>query len=215
MIKAENLFDLTHTIARELIESCDEPYQALPKIKEEIEKLSGQLDGSFKEISEGVFVADDAVIFDSATILPPTIIGHKTEVRPGAFIRGCAIIGDGVVVGNSTEIKNAIIFDGVQIPHYNYVGDSILGYKSHMGAGAIASNFRLDHGEIKICDDEGKRGTGLRKMGVLLGDFAEVGCNSVLCPGSIVGRHAVVFPLSCVIGSVAENSVFNSHKASK
>jgi NDP-sugar pyrophosphorylase family protein len=158
-----------------------------------------------------VYIADDAKIWDGATICAPTVIGHKAEVRPGAFIRGNAIIGDGAVIGNSTEIKNAIVFDGAQLPHYNYVGDSIIGYKGHLGAGAIASNLRLDHKEISI---EGVN-TGLRKIGVFLGDESEVGCGSVLCPGSVVGKNSAIYPLSTVTGYIPANSVYNGKTVKK
>ena len=180
MIKTEELFDLSHTAASSLFTEGEAPFCALKKIKTEIYEIARR--GGYREIKEGVFIADGVNISDSATVLPPVIIGRNTEIRPGAYIRGMAIIGEGCVIGNSTEIKNAIIFDEVQIPHYNYVGDSILGYKSHMGAGAIASNFRLDHKNITIKCGDVRIETGMRKLGVLLGDFAEVGCGSVLSP---------------------------------
>ena len=211
MIKTEDLFDLSHTLARNYFPE-ENPYLVLALIKTAVIEISGTLGDDYTEISEGVFAANDAVIYPNTTIEGPAIIGHKTEIRPGAFIRGSVIIGDGAVIGNSTEIKNAIIFDGVQVPHYNYVGDSILGYKSHMGAGAIASNFRLDHKNIVIKDDDEKYETGLRKMGALLGDFAEVGCGSVLCPGTVIGRRAMIYPLSRIIGTVAANTVYKDGK---
>ena len=207
MIITDELFDLNHTLAKDFFPKED-PYLILPEIKKIVYEIASTLKDGYTEVSEGVFIADDAKIYPNTTVEAPTIIGHKTEVRPGAFIRGCAIIGDGVVVGNSTEIKNAIIFDGVQIPHYNYVGDSILGYKSHLGAGAIASNFRLDHKNIAINYGGERIDTGLRKMGVLLGDFAEVGCGSVICPGAIIGRESMIYPLSRIIGSIPEKTIF-------
>lgn len=206
MTKTEELFDLSHTVARELFVENEPAHTALPKIKDgilEIGKKSG-----FPEVRDGVFIAEDAIIAENATIIPPVIIGRRTEVRPGAYIRGDAIIGDGVVIGNSTEIKNAIIFDGAQLPHYNYVGDSIIGYRSHLGAGAIASNFRLDHKSVPLNDRDGRYDSGLRKLGTLLGDGAEVGCNSVLCPGTVIGRGAIIYPLSRVIGYVGEGEKF-------
>ena len=205
---AEELFDLSHTMAKDLLAGCESAYQALPKIKEAILKLIPTLSEEYEEIAPSVYAAKSAVISKSATIEGPTIIGKDTEIRPGAFIRGSVLIGDGAVIGNSTELKNAVIFDGAQLPHYNYVGDSIVGYKAHMGAGAIASNFRLDHNQISIKADGERISTGLRKMGVLLGDFAEIGCNSVLCPGSIIGRGCIVYPLSRFIGVLPESSIY-------
>jgi len=206
--KIAELFDLNATIAADIFDGCTQPYEVLPKIKDFCISLSKTLDEEYEEISEGVFAARDAVISDRATIVGPTIIGHKVEIRPGAYIRGSAIIGDGAVIGNSTEIKNAIIFNGAQLPHYNYVGDSIIGHKAHLGAGAIISNFRLDHGNIKIKAKDGKIDTGLRKMGALVGDFAEVGCNSVINPGSVIGRGCVIYPLSRITGILPESTYF-------
>lgn len=204
----EELFDLSHTVAKDIFDGCVYPYEALPKIKDFCILLSKNLGDGYTEIAPGVFAANDAKISDKATLIGPTIIGHNTEIRPGAYIRGSVIIGDGAVIGNSTEIKNAIIFDGAQLPHYNYVGDSIIGYKAHMGAGAIISNFRLDHENISIKSDGEKINTGLRKMGVLLGDRAEIGCNSVICPGSIIGSGCVVYPLSRVSGILPSEYYF-------
>lgn len=209
ILKTEELFDLNHSIARPLLEKCEYPHEALPKIKEFILNIIPTLDESFKEISEGVFVADDATIWNNATIVGPTIIGHNAEIRPGAFIRGSVIVGDGAVIGNSTELKNAIVFDGAQLPHYNYVGDSIIGYKAHMGAGAIASNLRLDKKEIILKSEDEKIDSGLKKIGVFLGDRAECGCGSVLCPGSIIGRDALVYPLVSVRGSVPADTIYD------
>ncbi len=209
ILKTKELFDLSHTIAIDLLMECEYPHEALPKIGAFIKECFARLDGSYKEIAEGVYVADDAKIWDNVTIVGPTIIGHKAEIRPGAFIRGNAIIGDGAVIGNSTEVKNAIIFDEAQLPHYNYVGDSIIGYKAHMGAGAIASNLKLDKKEIVLKSEGEEMNSGLRKIGVFLGDYAEVGCGSVLCPGSIIGRDALVYPLSMVRGSVPERTIYD------
>lgn len=211
ILKTQELFDISHSIAEELLRGCEYPHEALPRIGSFIKEHSALLDESYREISEGVFVANDAKIWDGVTIVGPTIIGHGAEVRPGAFIRGNAIIGDGAVIGNSTEIKNAIVFDGAQLPHYNYVGDSIIGYKAHMGAGAIASNFRLDKKEIILRDGEEEITSGLNKIGVFLGDRAEIGCGSVLCPGSIVGRDAMVYPLSRVRGTIPERTIYDGN----
>ena len=209
--KANELFDFSHTIAAELFEGCEYPFEALPKIKDFIVNISKTLPkDEYTEISEGVFVANDAKISDKATILPPAIIGHGTEVRPGAFIRGAALIGDGAVIGNSTEIKNAVIFDGAQLPHYNYVGDSILGYKSHLGAGAVISNFKLDHSSVNVKCGEEKMNTGLRKFGALMGDFAESGCNSVINPGTVIGRNTIIYPLTSVRGVIPECSIVHN-----
>ena len=209
ILKTNELFDLSHSIAAPLLSECEYPHQALPKITAFIKECFAKLDSSYEEISEGVFVASDAKIWDGATIVGPTIIGHRAEIRPGAFIRGSVIIGDGAVIGNSTEVKNSIVFDGAQLPHYNYVGDSIIGYKAHMGAGAIASNLKLDKKEIVLRGDDEQMNSGLKKIGVLLGDHAEVGCGSVLCPGSIVGREALVYPLSMVRGTVPAKTIFD------
>ncbi len=202
------LFDLEHTIARGYIEDSDTAYEVIPNIKEYCRALIKKLSDEYEEIFPEVFVSRSAKISSGAEIHGPTIIGHGTEVRTGAYIRGSVIVGDGAVIGNSTEVKNAIIFDGAQLPHYNYVGDSIVGYKAHLGAGAIISNFRLDHANIAIKDGDIRIDTGLRKMGALIGDRAEVGCNSVICPGSIIGRDAVIYPLSRIIGIIPEKHKF-------
>lgn len=209
--KAHELFDFSHTIAKELFDGIEYAFEVLPKIKDFVVSVSKTLPkDEYTEISEGVFVANDAKISDKATILPPTIIGHGTEVRPGAFIRGSALIGDGAVIGNSTEIKNAIIFDGAQLPHYNYVGDSVLGYKAHLGAGAVISNFKLDHSSVNVKMGDEKFNTGLRKFGALMGDFAESGCNSVINPGSIIGRNTIIYPLTSLRGVIPENSIVHN-----
>ena len=215
ILKTCELFDLSFTIAKPLLNNCEYPHQALSKIGGFIKEISPMLDDSYKEISEGVFVANDAKIWEGVTIVGPTIIGHGAEIRPGAFIRGNAIIGNGAVIGNSTEIKNAIVFDEAQLPHYNYVGDSIIGHKAHMGAGAIASNLRLDKKEIILKSNEEEMKSGLKKIGVFLGDYAEIGCGSVLCPGSIVGTNAMVYPLSCVRGTIPADTVYDGKSFKK
>ncbi len=210
ILKTRELFDLERTIAEPLLKKCEYPHEALPSIGSFIkDELIPMLDDSYHEISEGVFVASDARIWDGATIVGPTVIGHGAEIRPGAFIRGNAIIGNGAVIGNSTEVKNAIIFDDAQLPHYNYVGDSIIGYKAHMGAGAIASNLRLDKRIIVLKSEDENMDSGLKKIGVFLGDRAEIGCGSVLCPGSIVGPDAMVYPLSVVRGSLPGGKIYD------
>jgi len=209
-LKATELFDLNHTLAAEYIESFERPWQALGGLKEFILSLGKALGGGYKEISDGVWVHKSAKIAPTAYIGAPCIIGENTEVRHCAFIRGSALIGSGCVVGNSTELKNVILFDGVQVPHYNYVGDSILGYKAHMGAGSITSNVKSDKTPVIIKGEGTEINTGLKKLGALLGDYTEVGCNSVLNPGTVTGRNVTVYPLSCVRGVIPENSILKT-----
>ena len=161
-----------------------------------------------KEIQKNVFVHESAKIWAGATLVGPIIIGKNAEIRPGAFLRGKVIVGDGCVIGNSTEIKSSIIFDEAKLPHYNYVGDSIIGYRAHLGAGAIASNLRLDKKSIAIGCGSGRIDTGLKKLGVMLGDYAEVGCGALLCPGAIVGREAVIYPMTTVSGIISEREIY-------
>ncbi len=211
MLKTKDLFDLSHTRAKELLEKTEYPWEALKDIKELILTLGPQLPKEeFEEVSEHVWIAKDAVIYPNNYIGAPCIIGHETEVRPGAFIRGSALVGDHCVVGNSTELKNVILFDNVQVPHYNYVGDSILGYKSHMGAGSITSNVKSDKKLVVVKCGEEKQETGLKKIGAMLGDRVEVGCNSVLNPGTVIGRDSNVYPTSCVRGTVPANSIWKN-----
>lgn len=206
---ADNLFDYSKTIAKPLLESVDYPWEALPKIKDFIIELGKTLDPEiYEQRGENIWVAKSATVFPSAYLGGPLIICENAEVRHSAFIRGSAIVGKGAVVGNSTELKNSILFDGVQVPHYNYIGDSILGYKAHTGAGTITSNLKSDKSLVTVlCDDE-KVETGVKKFGAMLGDHVEVGCNSVLNPGSVVGRNTNVYPLSFVRGYVPENSIY-------
>ena len=213
MYKTTELFDLEHTIAKDLLNSHEYPWETLKLIKDEILKLAEQLDkNEYKEIKENVWVHNSARIADSAYIDGPTIIGKDTEIRHCAYIRGSAIVGEGCVIGNSCELKNTIIFDGCQVPHFNYVGDSILGYKAHMGAGSIVSNIKSDKHNVVIKDEEENYETNLRKFGAMIGDYVEVGCNSVLNPGTIIGRHSNVYPLARVRGVVKANSIYKDER---
>lgn len=206
---ADNLFDYSKTIAKPLLESVDYPWEALPKIKDYIIELGKTLDPEiYEQRGENIWVAKSATVFPSAYLGGPLIICEDAEVRHCAFIRGSAIVGKGAVVGNSTELKNSILFDGVQVPHYNYIGDSILGYKAHTGAGTITSNLKSDKSLVTVLCDDDKIETGVKKFGAMLGDHVEVGCNSVLNPGSVVGRNTNVYPLSFVRGYVPENSIY-------
>lgn len=208
-MKTEMLFDLTHTRAAALLEKTTYPWEALPGIGEFIKALGPTLPkDEFEQVSENVWIAKDATIFPNNYIAGPCIIGHRTEVRPGAFIRGNALVGDDCVVGNSTELKNVILFDHVQVPHYNYVGDSVLGHYSHMGAGAITSNVKQDKTPVTVRTEEGRAETGLKKFGAMLGDHVEIGCNTVLTPGSVVGRNSRVYPLSMVRGFVPAGCIY-------
>lgn len=211
--KTTDLFDLSHTKARLFLEKVSYGHEILEKIPEIIRSIGNSLDDGYEQIQPQIWVAKDAVISPLATIEAPTIIGRRTEIRPGAYIRGSALIGDDCVIGNSTEIKNAILFDGVQVPHYNYVGDSILGHRAHMGAGAIASNFRSDHKNITLrCADEEIK-TDRRKIGAMIGDFAEIGSGSVLCPGAVVGKRSIIYPLSRIRGTIENDKIFKSESS--
>ncbi|MGN0490324.1 UDP-N-acetylglucosamine pyrophosphorylase [Ruminococcus sp.] len=206
---ANNLFDYSKTIAKPLLESVEYPWEALPKIKDFIIEIGKTLDPEiYEQRGENIWVAKSATVFPSAYLGGPLIICEDAEVRHCAFIRGSAIVGKGAVVGNSTELKNSILFDGVQVPHYNYIGDSILGYKAHTGAGTITSNLKSDKSLVTVLCEEEKVETGVKKFGAMLGDHVEVGCNSVLNPGSVVGRNTNVYPLSFVRGYVPENSIY-------
>lgn len=205
----QELFQDKNTIAWELIAEYEYPYEVLPHIGEYIIRLGESLpEDRFEKQGENVWVAKNAVLAPTASITGPVIIDEEAEIRHCAFIRGNAIVGKGAVVGNSTELKNVILFDGVQVPHYNYVGDSILGYKSHMGAGSITSNVKSDKTLVGIrCGGE-KVKTGLKKMGAVLGSFVEVGCGSILNPGTVVGSHTNVYPLSSVRGYIPADSIY-------
>ncbi len=209
MIK--NLYSLEETIAAELFEGLYYPWQALPKIGEFILKLGPTLPkDEYDQIGEDVWIAKSATVFPSAYVHGPAIIGKEAEVRHCAFIRGNAIVGEGAVVGNSTELKNVVLFNKVQVPHYNYVGDSILGYKAHMGAGSITSNVKADKMLVKVSAGGERIETGLKKFGAMLGDNVEVGCNAVLNPGTVIGRESNVYPTSMVRGFVPARSIFKN-----
>ena len=205
-MKTAELFDLGHTMAANYLRGFEYPWQALAGIKNLILELGSQLPEEYEQRQPGVWVHKTAVVAPTAYLGAPCIIGAETEVRHCAFIRGSALVGEKCVVGNSVEVKNAIIFDNVQVPHYNYVGDSILGYKSHMGAGSVTSNVKSDHSLVKVAGME----TGLKKFGAMLGDHVEVGCNSVLNPGTVVGRNSNIYPLSCVRGVVPADSIYKT-----
>ena len=208
MYTTKEMFDLEHTLARDYLLQFEFPWDALPGIKDFIIELGSKLDPEeYEERAPQVWIHKSANIFPSAYIGAPCIIGPNTEVRHCAFIRGSALVGESCVVGNSCELKNVILFDHVQTPHYNYVGDSILGYYSHMGAGSITSNVKSDKELVVVKTDDGKIETHLKKFGAMLGDYVEVGCNSVLNPGSIIGPHSRVYPVSCVRGVVPNNSI--------
>lgn len=210
MYTIKELYSLEHSLAGDYLSQFEYPWQALAGIKEFIVSLGKTLDSSYEKVKENVWIHKSANVFESAYIGAPCIIGPETEVRHGAFIRGSALVGANCVVGNSVELKNVILFDNVQVPHYNYVGDSILGYKSHMGAGSITSNVKSDKKLVVIKSDLEQIETGLKKIGAMLGDYVEVGCNSVLNPGTIIGRCSNVYPTSCVRGVIPENSIFKN-----
>ena len=222
LLRTQALFDLSHTRARPWLEHTEFPWEILAEISTLIRAIGDELDPArYDHPAEGVWIARSATVAPTAYIGAPAIIGEDTEVRHGAFIRGGALVGDGCVVGNSTELKNCILFDGVQVPHYNYVGDSILGYKAHMGAGAITSNVKSDKSSVTVKPAVGYEGdfppisTGRKKLGAMLGDFVEVGCNSVLNPGTVIGPHSQVYPLSSVRGAVPAYAIFKSGKGAE
>ncbi len=241
-MKIECLYNLDETIAKELLKTANYPWEILPKIEDFILEIGPKLDNNiFEQIGKDIWIAKSATVASTASITGPVIIDENAEIRHCAFIRGKAIIGKNAVVGNSTEIKNSILFNNVQVPHYNYVGDSILGYKSHMGAGSITSNVKSDktnvqikvkevkskevcaesltpneklnyNGQLKTKVEKGEKiiETNLRKVGAFLGDGVEVGCNSVLNPGTIIGKNTNIYPLSCVRGVIPENSIYKN-----
>lgn len=209
--KIKNMYDLTKTIAADYFETVEYPWELLDGISDYIKTLGKALDPEkFDEVSENVWVAKTATVAPTAHLGAPLIIDEEAEIRHCAFVRGSAIVGKGAVVGNSTELKNVILFDKVQVPHYNYVGDSILGYKAHMGAGSITSNVKSDKTLVIVRDGKEEIPTGRKKFGAMLGNEVEVGCNSVLNPGTVIGPHTNVYPLSMVRGVVAANSIYKN-----
>ncbi len=211
MYKTRELLDLSHTRASALFDGCEYPWETLSEIGAFILKLGASLPAEeFDNPSEGVWIAKDANVYSSAYVTAPCIVDHGAEVRHCAFVRGSALVGKNCVVGNSTELKNVILFDNVQVPHYNYVGDSILGYMAHMGAGSITSNVKSDKTQVVVkCGDE-RIETGRKKFGAVLGDNVEVGCNSVLNPGTVIGRRSIIYPVSCVRGVIPQDSIYKN-----
>lgn len=210
MYTVKDLYDLEHSIAGKYLSGFEYPWQALAGIKQQILSLGEELGEDFTEVAPQVWVHKTAKIAPTAYLGAPCIIGAGTEVRHCAFIRGSALVGENCVVGNSVELKNVILFDNVQVPHYNYVGDSILGYKSHMGAGSLTSNVKSDKTLVVVKSSDEQIPTGLKKFGAMLGDYVEVGCNSVLNPGTVIGRHTNIYPTSCVRGVVPEESIWKT-----
>lgn len=210
-LEIQTLFDLTHTVAADLFRRHRYPWEILPEISEYIIALGKTLPASlYDNPKENVWIAKSATVAPSASIGAPCIIGEDAEIRQSAFIRGSAIVGNGAVVGNSCELKNCILFDSVQVPHFNYVGDSILGYKSHMGAGSITSNVKSDKTNVTLRMGEDRLATGMRKFGAILGDRVEIGCNCVLNPGSVIGSDSSVYPLTSVRGYVPSGYIVKS-----
>ncbi len=209
--KIKNLYNLNETIAKELLEKSTYPWEVLPEIEKYILEIGKNLDEKeYDKVGENVWIAKNAKVAPTAYINGPTIIGKNAEIRHCAFIRGNAIVGENAVVGNSTELKNVILFNNVQVPHYNYVGDSILGYKSHMGAGSITSNVKSDKKLVIIKNGKEKIETNRKKVGAMIGDGVEVGCGSILNPGTVVGRNSNIYPLSSVRGVIPENSIYKN-----
>ena len=210
MVTIQELYDLEHTQAKSYLSQFTYPWEALKGIKDFIVQLGSTLGNDYQEVSPQVWVHRTATVAPTAYLGAPCIIGAGTEVRHCAFVRGSALVGENCVVGNSVELKNVILFDNVQTPHYNYVGDSILGYKSHMGAGSVTSNVKSDKTLVVVKDGQEQMPTGLKKFGAMLGDFVEVGCNSVLNPGTVIGRHTNIYPTSCVRGVVPANHIWKT-----
>ena len=208
---SNNLFDMSRTIAAPLLQNATYPWEALPHIADFIRKIGASLSPAhYTNMGGDVYIAKDAKIAPSAHIGGPCIIGSGAEIRHCAYIRGSVIVGAGAVVGNSTELKNCILFDAVQIPHYNYVGDSILGYKAHLGAGAVTSNVKSDKSHVHVKGEDFDVDTGRKKVGAMIGDGVEVGCGAVLCPGTVIGRGSTVYPLVRVRGVIPENHIVKS-----
>lgn len=210
-IRITDLYDLSETIAAELFEGVTYPWEVLPKIHDFILELGRKLPKDiYEEKGENIWIAKNASVAPTACLNGPLIVDEEAEIRHCAFVRGNAIVGKGAVVGNSTELKNVVLFNKVQVPHYNYVGDSVLGYKSHMGAGSITSNVKSDKTLVMVKGKDVCIETGLKKMGAMLGDFVEVGCNSVLNPGTVIGRHTNVYPTSMVRGVIPADSIYKA-----
>lgn len=208
-LKINAMYDLEQTIAKDLFEGATYPWEVLGKISEFIVTLGNMLPEDKYELrGENIWVAKNAKVAPTACLNGPLIVDEEAEIRHCAFVRGSAIVGKGAVVGNSTELKNVVLFNKVQVPHYNYVGDSVLGYKAHMGAGSITSNVKSDKTLVVVKKGDAQIETGLKKMGAMLGDNVEVGCNSVLNPGTVIGRNSNIYPTSCVRGVVPANSIF-------
>ena len=210
MLTVQDLYDLSHSAAGAYLSGFTYPWEALSGIKQLILSLGEHLGDDYKEVKPQVWVHKTATVAPTAFLGAPCIIGAGTEVRHCAFVRGSALVGENCVVGNSVELKNVILFDNVQVPHYNYVGDSILGYKSHMGAGSLTSNVKSDKTLVVVKGKDQQIPTGLKKFGAMLGDFVEVGCNSVLNPGTVIGPHSNIYPTSCVRGVVPANSIWKT-----
>ena len=211
MYKTEQLFDLDKSIAKEYLSKYEYPWQVLDDISKIIIEIGNKLDqNEYKKIGDDIWVHKNAKVASSSSIVGPTIICEGAEIRHCAFVRGSALIDKDCVVGNSCEIKNSILLEHAEIPHFNYVGDSILGYKAHMGAGAVTSNLKSDRKNIVVKDEEERIDINRRKMGAMIGDNSEIGCNSVLNPGTIIGKNCIVYPTSCVRGTVKENSIYKN-----
>lgn len=213
MIKTRELFDLSHTLAAPLLQKTEYPWEALDDLAHFILSLGPSLSSQeYDHPSEGIWIARSAQISPSAHVGAPCIIGPETQIRHSAFIRGSALIGKGAVIGNSTELKNVIFMDGVQAPHFNYVGDSILGHRAHLGAGAITSNVKSDQTPIAVQGEKSYLPTGRKKLGAMIGDEAEIGCNAVLNPGAVLGPRCIVYPLSCVRGLIPPDHIFKGNR---
>ena len=211
--KISNMYTLSETIAAGLFEGAEYPWEVLPKIHDFILELGKTLPADkFEKRGEDIWIAKSATVAPTACLNGPLIVDEEAEIRHCAFVRGNAIVGKGAVVGNSTELKNVVLFNKVQVPHYNYVGDSVLGFKSHMGAGSITSNVKSDKTLVAVKSADEKIETGLKKMGAMLADHVEVGCNSVLNPGTVIGRNSNIYPTSCVRGCIPANSIYKNEK---
>ncbi len=211
MTTVSELLDLRHTLAEKLFEPVRYPWEALKNLRDYILSVGpGLSEDLYEKRGDDIWIARGAHVFDSAYLKGPCIIGPGTEIRQCAFLRGSVLAGEGCVIGNSTELKNALLFDGVQVPHFNYVGDSVLGYKAHMGAGAVTSNVKSDKTPVTVKSLSGEIPTGMRKLGAIVGDFAEIGCHAVFNPGTVVGRNTIVYPLTCVRGEVPAQSILKN-----